>query len=221
MKSKAPSDPHGTGFREDHTMFANLIESASHQQDLVRKGRFFFFTLVSYALIVTCAGLASIYAYDAKVENQELEFLGLVPPIVPDQKAPEVKRATPKASANTRDRSPVTQRTMAIERVDSPTKVPDDVSANRSPIPEIPKSGVWTIGPENIDANIGGPPSDGEPGGDGITGPPVKMETTPPPATQPVKPPQPEIIHKSVVLNGEATFLPSSCLKININSSIF
>ena len=188
-------------------MFENLVESASHQQDMVRKGRYFLATLVSYLLIVASAGLFSIHAYDAHVENQDLEFLGLVPPIVPDAVRPEPKRAAPRPEANLRDRRSIAQRTDAIDRVDLPTKVPDAVSAIKSSIPEIPKSGVFVIGPTNIDANIGGPPTDGEPGGAG-TGPVVKMETTPPPKNDAATQPKKEVIQSKGVINGLAKVLP-------------
>lgn len=191
-------------------MFANLIESASHQQDLARKGRFFLATLISYALIVACASLASIYAFDAHLEeNQDLEFLGLVPPIVPDATTPEARHAAPRSSSNNRQRDAIAQRTEAIDRIAAPTKIPDSISANGLSVPEIPKSGVFVIGPANIDASIGGPDTEGAQGGDGTIGPAVAMGTTPPPIReQPANPPQPTIIHRSVVLNGDATFLP-------------
>ena len=189
-------------------MFANLIESASHQQDLARKGRFFLATLISYALIVACAGLASIYAYDAHLEeNQDLEFLGLVPPIVPDTTTPEARHAAPRASSNTRQRDAIAQRTEAIDRIAAPTKIPETVSSDRSLVPEIPKSGVYEIGTRNLDAEFAGPPSS-HTGGDGGDSTLVKIENTPPAAsentaTQPKK----ETIKSGGVMNGQAIYL--------------
>jgi len=189
-------------------MFENLIESASHQQDLARKGRYFLATLVSYALIVASAGLFSIYAYDAHVENQDLEFLGLVPPIVADQPEVVPKKDGAKPSVKNRQTSAPAQRTIAIDRVGAPTKIPDAVSANSSQIPEIPKSGIYTIGAANTDAIPGGPGTDGTPEGNGTVGPVVAIGSAPPRVIEKEKAPQPSIVHKSVVLNGEATFLP-------------
>ena len=140
-------------------MFANLIESASHKQDLTRKGRFFLATLISYALIVACAGLASIYAYDAHVENQDLEFLGLVPPLVPETPAEVPKNTGPKASPRNRQQSTVAQRTEAIDRISTSTKIPDVISTKASSIPEIPANGVFKIGPSNTDAIPGALPA--------------------------------------------------------------
>ena len=191
-------------------MFTNLVESASHQQDLARKGRFFLATLVSYALLVACAGLASIYAYDTHVENQDLEFLGLVLPIIPEQISPTPKNAGPKAAANNKQRPMESQRTEAIDRIAAPTKIPDAVSAHASPVPEIPLGG-YTIGPVNIDAVISGPASDKGPGGPGGggTGPLVRIDTTPPPVSEKTAEQHPPtVLRKSEILNGMATSLP-------------
>lgn len=190
-------------------MFANLIESASHQQDLARKGRFFLATLISYALIVACAGLVSIYAYDAHLEeNQDLEVLGFVPPLVPDKEAPVAKRDGPKPSKNIKQTSPIPQRTEAIDRISNPTIIPDTVSANKSLVPEIPK-GIYKIGDSNSDPTSSGPLSNENSDGDGNSDPLVKIESKPPPAReQPADPPKPKVVFKSHVLNGDAELLP-------------
>ena len=189
-------------------MFSNLVESASHQQDLARKGRFFLATLISYALIVTCAGLVSIYAYDTHVENQDLEFLGLVPPIIPNQVSQT--RSMPRSSSNNRQTPTVAQRTEAIDRVAAPTKIPNEISSTSLVVPEIPKSGEFTIGPSNIDATFTGPPSSDNSGGpsDGGSGRVVEIVTPPPPIMEKsTEPPQPKMIHRSIV-NGLAKSLP-------------
>lgn len=189
-------------------MFANLVESASHQQDLARKGRFFLATLISYALIVTCAGLVSIYAYDTHVENQDLEFLGLVPPIMPDPVMPRTTNTGPKASTNNKQKPRGAERTMAIDRIAAPTKIPETVSANKSPVPEIP-TGFFKIGKANIDATFTGPPSGDNPDGSGDTGSIVKIDTTPPLVKEkPASPPEHKVFRASEVLNGKAKFLP-------------
>ena len=189
-------------------MFTNLIESASHQQDLARKGRFFLATLISYALVVTCAGLVSIYAYDTHLaENQDLEFIGLVPPILDEQRTSETKKASSKAAKSDQKNAPA-QRTEAIDRVAAPTKVPDTISADKSSIPEIPKSGIYKIGPENTEAIGGLPGGDPNGTGDDTVGPVVKLESAPPQVIdKPVDPPA-RVLRKSSVLNGDATSLP-------------
>jgi len=66
-------------------MFTNLIESDSHRQEFKRRSSFFLATVAAYALILSAAGVASIYAYDAHLEAQssDLEILNWVPPVTP------------------------------------------------------------------------------------------------------------------------------------------
>jgi protein TonB len=190
-------------------MFANLIESASHQQDLARKGRFFLATLISYALIVACAGLASIYAYDASVENQDLEFLGLVPPIVPDAETPVPKNTAARPKTNSGPKNTVPIRTVAIERVATGTIIPNGVSAIKSDVPEIP-IGQYKLGSTNIGDGITGPTGDdkNDGTGDGGSGALVKIETPPPVKDKTVVATQPKVVRTSTILNGKATYLP-------------
>ena len=66
-------------------MFTNLIESDSHHQEFKRRSSFFLATVAAYALILSAAGVASIYAYDAHLEaqNTDLTLLSWVPPVKP------------------------------------------------------------------------------------------------------------------------------------------
>ena len=66
-------------------MFTNLIESDSHRKEFKRRSSFFFATVAAYALILSAAGIASIYAYDAHLEAQRTELMVdlWVPPIKP------------------------------------------------------------------------------------------------------------------------------------------
>jgi protein TonB len=66
-------------------MFANLIESQSHGKEFKRRGRFVIATAAAYTVLFFVAGIASIYAYDARVEAQsdDLEVLNWVPPVNP------------------------------------------------------------------------------------------------------------------------------------------
>lgn len=66
-------------------MFANLIESQSHGKEFKRRGRFVIATAAAYTVLFFVAGIASIYAYDARVEAQtnELELINWVPPVPP------------------------------------------------------------------------------------------------------------------------------------------
>src|SRR3989442_4767651 len=66
-------------------MFTNLIESDSHRKEFKRRSSFFLATVAAYALILSAAGIASIYAYDAHLEAQatDLELLSWVPQVTP------------------------------------------------------------------------------------------------------------------------------------------
>ncbi len=64
-------------------MFNNLIESSSHRGEFRRRGSFFLFTTASYALLFIIAGVVSIYAYDARMEDQNLELATIMPLIDP------------------------------------------------------------------------------------------------------------------------------------------
>ncbi len=122
-------------------MFTNLIESSSHAHDFKRRGSFFLFTTVTYLLLFAIAGVASIYAYDARLEDQNLEEIVMLSPV--DLPAP----------------------TVAPAHNDGPQRT----NVMRNEIPAI------------------------------------EVGTPPPPA---VEKPKPQIIHKSVLLNGEALSLP-------------
>ncbi len=52
-------------------MFSNLIESGSHRRDLKRRGTFFLGTLVTYGVLLMAAGVGSIYAYNATLEDRD------------------------------------------------------------------------------------------------------------------------------------------------------
>ena len=56
-------------------MFNNLIESSSHRQEFKRRGSFFLFTVGTYFLLFMITGVASIYAYDANLGEQNYEVV--------------------------------------------------------------------------------------------------------------------------------------------------
>jgi periplasmic protein TonB len=141
-------------------MFTNLIESDSHRKDFKRRSSFFLATVAAYALILSAAGVASIYAYDAHLEAQstDLEVLSWVPPV---NRAPElrprhnetVRRSAPSNAPVDRN---VTEsvRTAAVAQTNDPTKVPDNVGTKASPIP--PVTGTFHLGDRNVDPqNLG------------------------------------------------------------------
>ena len=68
-------------------MFNNLIESSSHTREYKRRGSFLLFTGATYLVLFAIAGVASIYAYDAHLEEQTTEEITLLSPqeIAPEQ----------------------------------------------------------------------------------------------------------------------------------------
>ena len=61
-------------------MFNHLIESSSHFREYKRRGSFLLFTTAVYAVLFVVSGVVAIYAYDARLEKQSLEFVILLPP---------------------------------------------------------------------------------------------------------------------------------------------
>src|SRR5437764_1338491 len=112
-------------------MFTNLIESQSHRKEFKRRSSFVLVTVAAYAVILFGAGIASIYAYDAKLEAQTsgLELLNWVPPVttaapkpLPDRSQPVRRTTTSNAPVDRHVDVPI--RTEAIARTGNPTLTP-------------------------------------------------------------------------------------------------
>src|SRR2546423_1311863 len=101
-------------------MFNNLVESDSHKEDYKRKTSFFLYTLAGYAVLMLAAGVASIYAYDAHLENQNTEFLVLLTPSM--QAQPVQENNTPRAQAGISDDIQVSERKTLIARITDSTQ---------------------------------------------------------------------------------------------------
>jgi protein TonB len=190
-------------------MFTNLIESSSHASEFRRRGSFFLFTTVTYFLLFAIAGLASIYAYDARLEDQNTEVLVMLSPVdLPaPQAAPVVRNAAP-PRANDNNRS-VSVRENPMASVNHPEIPPATISAKPNTNPPVPDGRPWVVGSGNSDPeSIGGPGSVGNRVGPAAGGGQVIEVGTPPPLAPAVEKPKPQIIRKSNVLNGEALSLP-------------
>src|SRR5688572_29662703 len=108
-------------------MFNNLIESSSHRKEYKRRGSFFLLTTVTYALLLSITGVASIYAYDAHLETQstELDIVMFVPPTSPEEVVPEPPRNTIRPAANETSTTPLrSTRTELLDSASNPNNPP-------------------------------------------------------------------------------------------------
>lgn len=189
-------------------MFNNLIESSSHALEFRRRGSFFFFTTVTYLLLFVIAGVASIYAFDARLEDQNREIVTMLTPLelaAPKTTPTRQNAAQPRGSAT---RLSVAQREVAMAPVDNPRITPDKVSAAPNKGLPIP-SGPYGVGKDREAVGIGG---DDRPGPDGSGreiggGGSPAIEIGAPPKLEPIQKPAPRLVSKRVI-NSEALSLP-------------
>jgi len=187
-------------------MFNNLIESSSHAREYKRRGSFLLFTTGVYAVLLVLGGVASIYAYDAHLEAQNLEIVMLLPPqeIVPEPERPVATQ--PDRPRDTSHNDPgVTERVTAMLSVNHPESVPDIISTTPNKNLPLPERGPYAI--TGRDRNAGSPEGPGSPiGGGRQIAPPAQLVTLPdPPPPAPPKPPP--VISKGVI-TGLAVSLP-------------
>jgi TonB family protein len=190
-------------------MFNNLIESSSHIGEFKRRGSFVLFTAVTYMLLFVVAGVASIYAYDARLEDQNTQIVTMLNPVELPAAPATVPPGTSPSRGST-NRSTEVVREIAMSRVDDTRNVPQATSIVPNKNLPIPEHGTtYKIGDHDS-----GPI---EPGGMGNTngpgtgpaigaGSPVIDVGTPPPAV-PVHRPAPRVISKGVI-TGLALALP-------------
>ena len=188
-------------------MFTNLIESSSHVREFKRRGSFFLFTTVTYFLLFAIAGLASIYAYDARLEDQDKQIIVMLSPVdLPAPAAAPERHSTPPRGTTTKNSIP--QRSTNTASVNVPQVVPDKVSAEPSLVKPVPDRGPYLITGRNID-----PIGNGVPGSNGIatngsqSTASIEVGTPPPPMPPPVAKPKAQVISKGVI-TSQALFLP-------------
>jgi protein TonB len=187
-------------------MFNNLIESSSHAREFKRRGSFLLFTTGVYAVLLLVGAVASIYAYDAHLEEQStqlelLSFIPLSPAEQPERVISDPVRTTP---TTTRNSPAVPTRIELIDSTSNPNNVPDRVGTVASIVPPAPRGAVQ--GPTNYD-----PPASPF-AGRGVstgTGTNVVTITDPPPPPAPAPTPViPKVLKISHVLNSKAIDLP-------------
>lgn len=187
-------------------MFNNLIESSSHAREYKRRGSFLLFTTGVYAMLLVLGGVASIYAYDARLEEQSLEIVTLLPPVEVVPAEPETVERPNTPRETTHNESGITERATAMLSVNHPESVPDTISTAPNKNKPLPETGNYAItGRDKDAATVAGPPS--PIGGGRVAVPPAQVTLTdqPPPPPDPPKPPK--VISKGPI-TGLAISLP-------------
>src|SRR5918992_1088648 len=84
----------------EERMFTNLVESSPHTKEFKRRGSFFLFTTATYVVLFVVTGVISIYAYDARLEEQNLELVSLISPheFAPQPERPASEPERPRAT---------------------------------------------------------------------------------------------------------------------------
>lgn len=190
-------------------MFNNLIESSSHLSELKRRGSFFLFTTATYILLFVIAGVASIYAYDARLEDQNTQIVTMLNPVElsPPKTTPSRPNTTPPKSNPNRQN--IAEREIAMAPTDNPRIAPDRVSATPNRNLPVPPSGLYRITGRDLDPiNSGGdrpgPAVNGREVGNGSS---IVVEVGAPPELEPIQKPVTRVVSKKVI-NSEALSLP-------------
>lgn len=167
-------------------MFSHLVESDLHTGELKRKGTFFIATMTAYAFVVMALSVAGVYAYEARIDDQQLELVALVPPDTEEPKPPEAqpRTRTNSAPAPVNNGSP---RNMGGQRQTAPSNTSPDptkiagtaqASTNQAPPENIPggddRTFLFSTGPYNPNGNraSSGPDDEGNGGGSVVGEPP-------------------------------------------------
>src|SRR5688572_24551610 len=111
-------------------MFNNLIESSSHAKEFKRRASFLLLTTATYLVLLVISGVASIYAYNARLEDRTLEVVTLLPPQEPGPDVQTPPATHPDRPRNTNNNeNAVPERAVAMLSVNHPESVPDRISA--------------------------------------------------------------------------------------------
>jgi hypothetical protein len=189
-------------------MFSNLIESSSHGTEFKRRGSFLLFTTAGYALFFVIAGVVSIYAYDARMEGQNLEIVTMMPLVdlpTPERPPLAVRQPDRPRSTNSSTQTFDERRNLLLS-VNRPDVAPSGIST--APNPDLPvRDGVPTI---RSDRDFEAMRAGGlfGPARDGVTttnSSRVAVEVGLPPPAPPK--PKPAVVSKGVI-TSEALALP-------------
>lgn len=187
-------------------MFSNLIESSSHGSEFRRRGSFFLFTTASYALFFVIAGVVSIYAYDARMEDQNLEIITMMRLVDLPVERPHQPAHQPEPPRSGTSSQNFDERRNPTASVNRPELAPVKISTG--PNPDLPvREGVYRLRTDR-DFNAGratgliGPEHDGSAVTNSTR---VVVDVDPPPVVPPK--PKPVVVSKGVI-TSEALSLP-------------
>jgi len=135
-------------------MFTYLVESGSHRKDAARRGRFFLGTLGLYALLLSVAGVASVYAYDSHLGRQNLELYTLTAIPLPPAEARAPDRPQPAGGGGRRQE--LIQRAAPIARLLDNTHPPATISTESNRSAEIPRNTPYLITGRDVNPPDGG-----------------------------------------------------------------
>jgi len=188
-------------------MFNNLIESSSHAREYKRRGSFLLFTTGIYAVLLALGGVASIYAYDAHLDEQNLEIVTLLPPVevIPETPQPVSRPNQPRDTSHDESRLP--ERTIAMATVDHPEIVPVNISTTPNKNLPLPPGPVRITGGPDRDFGAPGGPASSTNGGRVIV-PSTQIVTLPDQPPPPPEPPKPPKVISKGPITGLAISLP-------------
>src|ERR1051325_3379426 len=187
-------------------MFNNLIESSPHTGAFKRRGSFVLFTTATYILLFIVAGVISIYAYGARLEEPNNDIVvTMLPTDLPAAPAAVARNTTPVRDNGGRMTESI--RRIAMAPVDNPELVPKGTSAtpNRtSPIP----NGAYRIGAVDSDPAVPGAIGDSRGPATAVGPSATAIDVgTPPPPQPPIQRKPPTVISKGAI-TGLALSLP-------------
>ncbi len=195
-------------------MLDQLVESKSHASENSKRSGLLLTTFVIMVATLSILYVTSLFGKDYGMGGDDLALETLVaPPVIEEAPEPEPEKQPEKQ----KDPNVDVRKEIIASMTETPPKVPDKISNEKSKIPPRNPDRYTAIGDRNFDAanappasytgpvNTTGSGSDsGNPGGGGSgesTAPP------PPPPPPPAKKEPPKTISGGV-LNGKATSLP-------------
>jgi periplasmic protein TonB len=187
-------------------MFNNLIESSSHKTELKRRGSYFLFTTATYLVLFAVAGVLSIYAYDARLEEPASEIVMISPlDYAPPQPVHKPEHLPP-SGGTSKPIKPV--RVIEMASVNQPQVAPPTISAKPNTNLPVPADGIYEIGPRDADpVGVSGSGKPNGPGGGNTPG--AKGTLAVDVGVPPVAPTKKSVtIVSKGVITGDAVSLP-------------